>query len=54
MRILQHEAQLALPLQFHEQLKHIAFIEAAYRSDVLRTSVDPAVILEEYGIKYQD
>lgn len=38
-------------LQYHEQLRHIAMIEAAYRSDATGTSVNPSIILEEYGLK---
>jgi predicted dehydrogenase len=37
--------------QYHEQLRHIAMIEAAYRSDATGTSVNPSTILEEYGLR---
>lgn len=46
-RIVHH--QLTVGNQLHEHLQHIAFIEAAYRSDLLNTPVSPADILREAG-----
>lgn len=37
--------------KYHEQLKHIAIVEAAYRSDQQEGSVKPADILREYGFE---
>ncbi len=46
-KILGHNPDQALML--HEQLGHIAIVEAAYRSDKLERSVKPTDILSEHG-----